>query len=73
MNISQTILISLLTAASASAQADAPHKFDVASIKPAAPGARGMFIRPIAGGGDGDQHDLKRVDHHRLPHSAVPN
>jgi uncharacterized protein (TIGR03435 family) len=51
VNILQAILISLVTAASVVAQAEAPaRKFDVASIKPAAPGARGMFIRPIAGG-----------------------
>ena len=32
------------------AQNDAHPEFEVASIKPAAPGARGIFIRPIAGG-----------------------
>lgn len=32
------------------AQSPAPRNFDVASIRPAAPNARGILIRPIAGG-----------------------
>lgn len=42
----------LMLASVATAQSDPPPtpKFDVASIKPAAPGGRGMFIRPTAGG-----------------------
>src|ERR1035438_9136549 len=35
----------------ASAQTDQHVEFEVASIKPAAPDARGMFIRPGPGGG----------------------
>jgi uncharacterized protein (TIGR03435 family) len=42
----------LMPGSVAIAQSDPPPtpKFDVASIKPAAPGGRGMFIRPSAGG-----------------------
>ena len=44
------LCLSLLIAA-ASAQTDSRHEFEVASIKPSAPDARGMFIRPGPGGG----------------------
>ena len=40
----------LLFAGVAIAQNDAPPRFEVASIKPAAPNQRGMMIRPLPGG-----------------------
>jgi uncharacterized protein (TIGR03435 family) len=47
---SRAVAAFLILSGSAIAQTDARPEFDVASIKPAAPDARGMFIRPMAGG-----------------------
>jgi uncharacterized protein (TIGR03435 family) len=46
----RTLAIFLTLAASAVAQNDHRPEFEVASIKPTAPGARGMFIRSMPGG-----------------------
>ncbi len=43
------VITMILIAVNGAAQSDVP-KFDVSSIKPAAPGGRGMFIHPMPGG-----------------------
>jgi uncharacterized protein (TIGR03435 family) len=47
----RAIAVYLMMGILAFAQTDARPEFEVASIKPAAPDARGMFIRPGPGGG----------------------
>lgn len=46
----RTLAVFLIVSGGAIAQGDAPPAFEVASIKPAAPDARGMFIRAAPGG-----------------------
>jgi uncharacterized protein (TIGR03435 family) len=50
MRTVRAIAVFLVLGGGAIAQTDAHPEFEVAAIKPAAPDARGMFIRPIAGG-----------------------
>jgi uncharacterized protein (TIGR03435 family) len=50
MGSSQAAAAFLILTTGATAQTGPAPKFDVASIKPAAPGGRGMFIRPMPGG-----------------------
>jgi uncharacterized protein (TIGR03435 family) len=50
MRVTQTFSAFLLLSAGAIAQTDHRLEFEVASIKPAAPDQRGMFIRPTPGG-----------------------
>ena len=45
------VAVALALPIAAIAQAEEPLKFEVASVKPAAPDQRGMFIRPGPGGG----------------------
>lgn len=47
---SRAVTAFLILSGCAIAQTDVHPEFEVASIKPAAPDARGMYIRPIAGG-----------------------
>lgn len=47
----RALSVFLILSGGAIAQSDARPEFEVASIKPAAPDARGMFIRPGPGGG----------------------
>lgn len=45
------VCLCAILSSTAIAQTDARPQFDVASIKPAAPDARGMYISPGPGGG----------------------